>query len=88
MSEEDLPARLFSKSTFIIGLLFTIPGSILVLMGLLMMITGESGFTDAAPWWLLMLFAGFIALITGAVFLLISRRLRKTEEPLSAIHRN
>ncbi len=88
MTGADLSIRLFSRAAFVIGLLFAIPGTILVSLGLLMMIHGEGRFADAAPWRLLMLLAGFIALIPGAVSILVSRRSRKAEESVSAIRGN
>ncbi len=85
MSSVNKPARLFASAAFAVGILFTVPGVTLVVLGLLMLVSGESGFTDAVPWWFLMLFAGFIAVIPGAVFLFVSRRLRKAEQAVSPL---
>ena len=84
---KDGQARLFAGAAFVIGVLFTVPGAIFIVVGLLMLVTGESGFTDAVPWWFLLLLAGFIAIIPGVVFLFVSRRLRKAEEAVTALGR-
>ena len=88
MSSGDGSARLFARATLVIGVLFTVPGVILVVIGLLMLVTGTSGFTDAVPWWFLLLLAGLIAVIPGGVFLFVSRRLRKAEEAVTKLHGN
>jgi membrane protein implicated in regulation of membrane protease activity len=88
MSGGDVSARLFAGATLVIGVLFTVPGVILVVLGLLMLVTGESGFTDAVPWWLLLLLAGLVAVIPGGVFLFVSRRLRKAEEAVTKLNGN
>ena len=83
-----MSVRLFARASLIIGVLFTIPGVILVVLGLFMLVIGESGFTDAVPWWFLLLLAGFIAIIPGTVFLFVSRRLKKTEDGVTPLHGN
>jgi membrane protein implicated in regulation of membrane protease activity len=88
MTRGDGSGRLFAGATLVIGVLFTVPGVILVVLGLLMLVTGESGFTDAVPWWFLLLLAGLVAVIPGGVFLFVSRRLRKAEEAVTKLHRN
>ncbi len=88
MSSGDTPGRLFAGATLVIGVLFTVPGVILIVIGLLMLVTGASEFTDAVPWWFLLLLAGLIAVIPGGVFLFVSWRLRKAEEAVTKLHGN
>lgn len=76
---------LIMKKTFllilkVLGTLLIIPASLALIMALFLLITGEDGFSDAAPWWVIfMMIAGALGL-PGLILLFIARYISKSPE--------
>ena len=61
-----------------LGILLIIPALLSLILGLWMMITGQDGFTDAAPWWVFLYMIAVALGLPGLIFLLIARFISKT----------
>ena len=57
----------------ILGILLIIPASLAFILGLWMLITGQDGFTDAAPWWVFLFMIALALGLPGLILLLIVR---------------
>jgi hypothetical protein len=65
--------RVFHLILKILGMLLIIPASIALILGLLMLITGQDGFTDAVPWWTFLIIISFELGLPGLLLLVIAR---------------
>ena len=57
----------------ILGVFLIILASLALFLGLWMMITGQDGFTDAAPWWVFLFMIALALGLPGLILLLIVR---------------
>lgn len=56
-----------------VGVLLLIPTVVLIFLALYGIITGDDGFTDAAPWWAFFLVLAVCIGVPAAVLLLVAR---------------
>jgi hypothetical protein len=61
----------------IFGAILITAASFALLLGLWLLITGEDGFTDAAPWWYFLFLVAAVSGIPGLILMLISRFISK-----------
>ena len=59
------------------GILFLIPAVIFLMLGLWGLISGDDGFTDAAPWWVFFFMIAAVLGVTGSVFVVLGRFISK-----------
>jgi len=65
--------RVFALILKILGLLLIIPASLALILGLWLLITGQDGFTDAAPWWVLLLMIACALGLPGLILLFFAQ---------------
>jgi hypothetical protein len=65
----------------ILGVILVIPASLALILGLWMLITGQDGFTDAAPWWLFLLMIACALGLPGLILLFLARFISKGSTP-------
>lgn len=61
----------------IFGVILVVPASLALILGLWMLITGQDGFTDAAPWWVLLLIIAGALGLPDLILLLLARFISK-----------
>ncbi len=69
--------RVSSIILIILGVLCIVPAVILLLLGLWSLISGDYGFTDAAPWWVIFFISGVVLGVAGSILLLFGRFISK-----------
>jgi membrane protein implicated in regulation of membrane protease activity len=72
--------RIAAVASLMIAVVLLIPAGFLLLYGAGLLISGGNGFTDAAPWWLVLLLLALGLGIPGLLFLLLSRWFIKQEK--------
>jgi hypothetical protein len=71
--------RIVAITSLVSAFLLLVPAALSFLYGLGLLISGEDGFSDAAPWWIVFLILGAGLGIPGLLFLILSRWLFKKE---------
>lgn len=61
----------------IFGVILVVSASLALILGLWMLITGQDGFTDAAPWWVLLLIIAGALGLPDLILLLLARFISK-----------
>jgi len=76
--------RIAAVASLVIAFVLIIPAGLLLLYSVGLLMGGEDGFTDAAPWWLVLLLLELGLGIPGLLFLLLSRWLFKQEKVVTS----
>lgn len=61
----------------ILGVFLITLASLALILGLWMMITGQDGFTDAAPWWAFLYMIAVVLGLPGLILLIIAHFISK-----------
>jgi|WetSurMetagenome_2_1015567.scaffolds.fasta_scaffold05789_1 hypothetical protein len=65
--------KVFPLILKILGAILIIPASIALILGLWLLITGQDGFSDAAPWWFFLFMVAVVLGLPGLIFLFLAR---------------
>jgi hypothetical protein len=65
--------RVFPLILKILGALLIVPASLSLILGLWLLITGQDGFSDAAPWWVFLIMIAVALGLPGLVLLFFTR---------------
>lgn len=77
MGNEKYSISYYARGTLNIGIVLLTSGMVLIITGALMAAAHEAGSQGLIRHWFLFMLAGFVAVVPGVLFLIISRRLGK-----------